>query len=491
MRRLIVLGMGLVAVTCATAMPPTRILTFPSTPATEALDRLNLAMAWKQRLPMDGRHDGIGLIQHLGEQYFVQLRDGTIFALDAATGAVQWARRVGNRFPVVRPLGNHKDLVLALDTYRIIALDKATGVQRWVIDAPEVPIAPPQASPDILFVPLSRGRLLTYQMPESIQRDIAKENRDKPSTRARVDMIIQKAKLIASDQTVRTASAVDPRSARGDSYGRTAAPTEYQSRAQGSDLLIRRGAIGSKDLEPAQVEAGRGTKPLYLTTQSPGFTIDHPVTLSNVGALITGNEAETLLLRRDVENPVLKFTATSPLAQPPTQFGQIAYFAGVDGAIQAVDLIGGMVRWQSALPAVATQKLVATELDLFAVTDRPGLIRLDRATGQMTWNQTEARTLLAVNKSYVYANDRLGTLMVLDRATGTPLTRIDLSGYNVPMVNFRDDRILLSANDGAIICLRDRGLVSPLVHEAAKTAKSKAEAKSDEKAGVTPPGAPK
>ncbi|MBX7102994.1 MAG: PQQ-binding-like beta-propeller repeat protein [Gemmataceae bacterium] len=481
MRRLFAVVL-LFGVGSAGAMPPSRVLTFPPTPSLPALDRLNLDMAWKLRMPVESRHDGIALIQQIGDQYYVQLRNGTIYALDAKTGTIQWSRRVTNPYPVIRPLGNHPTLVLALDAYRIIGLDKKSGAQQWELTVPEVPVAPPEAGDLLLYVPLSNGRVLTYSLPETTEAILSRDAKGRQQATER----IKKIRAIVDTVAGVSPTGIDPRSARGDSYGRTSSPTSFQNRGQSTEMAIRRSNIVSKDPTPDQIAAA-SARPLFLSSRSPGFRVDHPVLVSPVGILISGNDQQTLLLRKDVENPTFKFTATAPLAHAPTQFGNVVYFTGVDGAVQAVDLVVGIVKWQVALAALPLQKLVATDSSLYAVTDRLGVVRIDRERGTVLWNQIEARSYVAANDSFVYARDRYGNLLVLDRVTGTPLSRHDLSGFNVPFVSTKDDRIILAANDGSLMCLHDQSQTTPLAHTPATTQhKTRAEAKAAEKAAEKP-----
>jgi hypothetical protein len=70
---------------------------------------------------------------------------------------------------------------------------------------------------------------------------------------------------------------------------------------------------------------------------------------------------------------------------------------------------------------------------------------------------------LAVNDEFVYVRDRLGNLLVYDRRQATdpvtrraePLARMELPGFNVPVTNHQTDRILMAADNGVMICLRD------------------------------------
>jgi hypothetical protein len=87
---------------------------------------------------------------------------------------------------------------------------------------------------------------------------------------------------------------------------------------------------------------------------------------------------------------------------------------------------------------------------------------VNRTTGQGIWRNTEAERFLAVNQKYVYAMDRHGRFLILDKRRGTLLTAYDLRDFVVPLRNETTDRIYLASNDGLIVCLRDRDQTKPL-----------------------------
>ena len=101
---------------------------------------------------------------------------------------------------------------------------------------------------------------------------------------------------------------------------------------------------------------------------------------------------------------------------------------------------------------------------MFASGDHAGVSQVDTRTGEVIWKTAlTADWPLAVNDEFVYVRDRVGTLLVYDRRVATdpvtrraePLARMDLSGFDVPVTNHQTDRILLAADSGVMICLRD------------------------------------
>lgn len=148
---------------------------------------------------------------------------------------------------------------------------------------------------------------------------------------------------------------------------------------------------------------------------------------------------------------------------------QLGFVGLAEGALVAVDLLGGSldgprVEWQANVGGVINHKPLATPTAVFASGDHAGVSQVDTRTGQVIWKTAlTADWPLAVNDEFVYVRDRVGNLLVYDRRRATdpvarlaePLARLDLSGFNVPVTNHQTDRILLAADNGVMICLRD------------------------------------
>lgn len=142
-----------------------RIVTHPTVPSTEALDRLSLRLGWRTAVPVEGYRDGIATIQHLGDLVVVQTRRGAVTALDPNTGAARWHTAVGLPYPVTHQVGYNEVLLLVANGPRVFALDRATGGVLWNVDLPGSPSSPPAADAEAFYVCLANGRLSAYAFP--------------------------------------------------------------------------------------------------------------------------------------------------------------------------------------------------------------------------------------------------------------------------------------------------------------------------------------
>src|SRR4051812_16749752 len=90
MRMLAATAVLVLAASAVAQDPTTQIYTRPTMPSREALDRLNLQLAWRTYLPMAGKRDGLFSVQVLHDLILVQTRSGTLTALDPADGSTLW-----------------------------------------------------------------------------------------------------------------------------------------------------------------------------------------------------------------------------------------------------------------------------------------------------------------------------------------------------------------------------------------------------------------
>ncbi len=164
------------------------------------------------------------------------------------------------------------------------------------------------------------------------------------------------------------------------------------------------------------------------------------------------------------------YAGDSHFSAPPGYSEDTAFLPTEDAHVYAVGVDSGKVLWRfiSGTAVVRTPVAVdvsdggAVEKDLYVTAEGKGLGRLNRDTGEPLWSirkqdySPEAERILAVNPKFVYAADRVGRLLILDRKNGLPLSRFDVHDFVFPVVNGETDRVYLAANDGLIVCLHDK-----------------------------------
>lgn len=145
-------------------------------------------------------------------------------------------------------------------------------------------------------------------------------------------------------------------------------------------------------------------------------------------------------------------------------------FVGLtDGIVACIDLARGTldgprVEWKANIGGLMNRKPIPTLDAVYAAGDHSGVAKVDLLTGEILWRtHTDVDRVLAINQDYVYARDRFGAMLIFDRKRATdpvrristPLAKIDLAGFNHPVSNDQTDRIMLAADSGTMICLRE------------------------------------
>ncbi|HXD86732.1 MAG TPA: PQQ-binding-like beta-propeller repeat protein [Urbifossiella sp.] len=159
------------------------------------------------------------------------------------------------------------------------------------------------------------------------------------------------------------------------------------------------------------------------------------------------------------------------IAAAPAEAGTIGYVPLGDGTLLAVDLaagnqLGGIITlWQANAGGLMNRTPVVTDDAVFAAGDNSGVVRIQRNTGIVDWRTDRASDrVVGVNKDFLYVQNRQGRLQIYDvkRANSrsvlgisAPLSSIDMSTFNIPIVNTVSDRIYFAADNGLLICLRD------------------------------------
>jgi outer membrane protein assembly factor BamB len=419
--------------------------TTPEPPAREVLDRLNLRLAWRAYVPMDGRRDALESIRLTGKSLLIQTRSGLVTQLDAETGQVNWRNRVGNAYQTLQPPAFNNNGVFVINNNYLFGLDRNDGRMQFQMPLPGSLSAPPVADEDQIYLPTVQGRLRVYRLP-NIQAE--RENRD--------------AKL-------------EEEARRELAKGPTAKPSSNPQTAPSG--LALRGEFEKFGPRPEE----RWAVPTNLLLDFQPIISGETVALaSSSGNLLAcekfpspGNEGR----------PFYKFKAEDQLLASPGQYENTVYFGSRDANVYAIDLLSGRVVWRHTAGSPVHRRPFATRDDLYVSSDRNGLSRLQRETrldqagpsgGDALWSiprgkrtlnsQPDLDRVLAVNPKFVYATDRSGRLAIVDRIHGTILSNFDIRDFVFLTPNEWTDRIYLAAQNGLIICLHDREYVHPFFH---------------------------
>ncbi len=415
----------------------TSIYTNPQPPGRAALERLNMKMAWNAHVPMEGMKDGLVVIRLTGKRLLVQTRSGLVTELDAETGKTYWRTRVGNPYQILQPLTYNSSTVFVLNNNYLYGLDRSDGTVQYQMTLPGGIAAPPIADDTQIYLPLVTAQMRAYRLPNVAVARLALEQQREAEAKA--------AAIVGE---------MPKTSLPGDTPRIT--------------------------LPPAGAPFRIGPQPIPVWATARNLRVDYQPVLSNDAVLALSSDGALLAYSKyhppegGAALPTFRFQANGPLLVSPGQYGDFCYLGSSDANLYAIHMGSGRVLWRYTTGTSVHRQPLATRTDVFVSSERKGLARIDRETGQPLWRvpvgrqllpaQPEVDRILAVNPKFVYGTDRSGRIVILDRARGTILSTWDLRDFLFVTPNDWTDRLYLAAQNGLIVCLHDREYVTPYFH---------------------------
>lgn len=496
--------------------------THPVLPEPERLARHNLVVQWQVQLPTYNMKDAIHDIHVLGtaewqdrEQLLVQLKSGTVALFDAESGKQLWLARPDYSYEVVWPVTWNRHSVFCQAKNTLFAFERESGRLQFKQQIQDVQSAPPVASDIHMFVSDERGFLKAYELPPFDRTGIRFRNlallrdRDrrraellKPSAESKPEGEKQDAPMEKGAEKAKDEPPADPMEGKGKEIAKPKADPQRPDRMRDEAnapvnrnnpddarfmalndepnmIPVWSAAVG----QPISFKPIQGENSLFVALNLLPENLAFGSSLANN---LTGVQGGAFTIDKSERNGRPSDSATSPvpntpflvsrgrLVAPPTRFQNIAYVADDIGTITAWGIETNSQAWRANVGGPVNRQMMVTESEVFATGERTGLWRLDRATGEATWNMQhgrgtigfipEATRVLAVGPRVVYANDLANRLLVLDRKTGLRLGLLDTTGWVVPVLNNQNDRLYLAANDGSLVCLRDRDTLAIARH---------------------------
>jgi outer membrane protein assembly factor BamB len=392
-------------------------------------------MAWRAYVPMDGTRDGLVSVQPIGPDLLVLTRGGTVALLNAETGETRWRARVGLPYRTrLAPAANGRTVLVVNNTF-LYALSRANGQVQWQYRLKGGVSAPLAADEESVYVPGATGRLSKYYLP---RMELVALQAQQPKVNPLVNQLYEKNRRTTGSISHFSQSVLD-----------------------------------------AGEEVATGPQPVLVWEAVTGVRIETRPLVGHDRILAVGAEGTAVAFDKQPTSGgraslTYQFDADAPISVPAGQFGDMAYIGAQNANLYAVNIANGRVLWRHTSGQSASHRPAALEQDVFVAAGGNGLARLDRASGESMWrvargrkvleSNVDAERFLAANTKFVYAQDRLGRLMVLDRRLGHTLSVYDTRDFVFPVPNEITDRLYLAANNGLIVCLHDKEFTSPIRH---------------------------
>jgi outer membrane protein assembly factor BamB len=208
---------------------------------------------------------------------------------------------------------------------------------------------------------------------------------------------------------------------------------------------------------------------------SPLATSESVVWSTDAGYLYVGNCID-LSMRYRLETG-------SEIGAPPSYHKPYVYVTSLDGEVFSINELTGSHHWKYATGFPITRAAAAVGDHVYVTSGEPALHCIDAKTGSGVWEVPHITQFAAASKDRVYALNDLGTLTVLNSATGATLATIKADRPLHALVNDQTDRVYLVASDGVIECLYETGAKQPTYYNPQP-------APQKEKPAVAPPIAP-
>jgi outer membrane protein assembly factor BamB len=439
MRCHLVVGLVLLAAVPAAAQDRMSLYSTPNPPPRDVLDRLSLQMAWQNSVPMDGRRDGFLALYAAGPHLIAQTRSGLVCLLNAEDGRILWQTRLGKAYSGTLPPGFNSFIVVVINNGIIYGLERDTGRISWEYPLPFAMSVAPVCDEDNLYLSTGTQRVFAFRLPRG-------ELDAKP---------LLPTKPVTGPKPGSSTPGYEELSARLAVVPLWDAPIRFQielAPVSGGDVVLLAGPNGMI------IGLARSGVSNYGTTESFRWNAEGPIVTPPGVFIEIGPDGRKVLSAK-------------------------AYIGSTDSNLYATDLSRGRVDWRYSAGSPIIRKPVAlatrdsagrTIEDVFVVSERGGMARLDRLTGQALWNLPRGRAtndsnpdldyFLAANPKFVYCLDRVGRLVIVDRKRGNTLGTLDVRDFVYPVPNEVTDRLYLAANNGLIVCLHDRDYQTPILH---------------------------
>lgn len=486
-------------------------------PDQAALDRLRLATEWTSYLPLEGRRDGIAMVQVVDEsQIYVQTRAGLLVAVDARTGGIQWTQRYATGYVDVHQVAVTDRLVVAASIDRLYAFQRADGfivldqpLTGYVSTGPTVSVGkayvsrgnrPPElVNQTSVYLVLSNSKVVAFRLPTgdfaavptrlAPPPPVPASMWDRPQTLeptavssynavhrtasinslikvsppySMYDRRLQNTPSLATIPNMAYPYTLYPEGRR--TLQRTPSITAFQTLGRARELLTPRYA--------APLPIAWTYRPTFRLIGRPLVTPGAPDQPPRIWATSDGRHVVALsaINGKEQVSVNLEDTIVAPVAGPAVvDSTPLAFLNLASGITLAIDPSRGgpdgyVTEWRTNVGGRPNRQPVPTTDAVFVAGDNAGLAKLDLRTGDVRWRTTAtADRLLAVTAEYVYVMDRSGTLLVYPNPVAgvtpdrmiDPVGRLDVGDFTVPVTNNRTDRVLLAADNGLLVSLRD------------------------------------
>ncbi len=447
-------------------------------PSSRDLDRLNLTVAWKNFLPMSSKSDGLATVQIIEKQIFVQTRNNVLVVFDETTGDELSRIAMTKRNLPVFPVAVNRDVVLAVNGPHLHIYDRRNGKQKYVVDLPSTVAAGLAADQHQCFIVLSNERIVSVGLlPEDLRIGLrARKPSEQPEPPSGIKLSVDSAgELNTAGNRSPSLSLLTTLRPPFNTGTRDITPSLVITPTLRPPYRLETGTrspsvqmMSNLSLLAQYAEINSEDKPRVLWELQANRRLDEKPLMYGEYLFVAGSDRSVFACSKYAErqNQIRgEYVADANISAPIAQYGSDLYLSLMDGNVywfngehfRHADLpVKPFKRYLAGMPV--DHKPVISDDSIYLVGSQSGLTRLDRKSFEKVWTNPEVTRLFAVNPNVIYAGDRRGNLIILDRARGLKLTSFDIRSFNYAITNDQDDRLFLASNNGTLLCLHERGM---------------------------------
>jgi outer membrane protein assembly factor BamB len=163
--------------------------------------------------------------------------------------------------------------------------------------------------------------------------------------------------------------------------------------------------------------------------------------------------------------PRHRYKTNAPVSAPIATWSRLVLVASEDNNVYAVNIRTGDTPWHYTFGTEIRRAISVIDNQVFVTPEAEGLHVLDAENGTEIWSYSRAERFVAASAGRVYASDRFGRLVILERATGRMLGLWDTHNLDFRLLNESNDRLYLATRSGLVICCHEKENKEPLVHK--------------------------
>lgn len=390
-----------------------------------AANRHGLERDWFTQIQLDRNRARVTQVLIGKDNVYVQTDQAALHAIDRATGQSRWVAHTGNRNHPSLGMSADRDFVATVNGSSLFILNRYTGKLLWKKQLDGAPGGGPALSEDWVFVPMINGLVLAYRLQPTL------------------DPLIELGKLEDLDLEENAAAAEAER-------------RESLRLRQDDAPKLACQSFGRIFVQPTILRENEGEVMVAWPTDR-GFLFV---------ARLDRRSEDAFALKYQLETDAGIAAAPAYLPPDPDDPADtgIVFTASRDGVLHALREKDGTALWRFPTSEPIVESPVVLEGRVYFTTQPGGLYSLDAQTGAELWWAPQITKFVAASPARVYAADKLGRLLILDRKTGARLDSLDLALVPIKVTNALTDRIYLATETGLVQCLHEIELSEPVRH---------------------------